>query len=98
MIYELFFRNHGEPWRRLDVHCHCTRRQYQTDEEEVSCYAIGSGHSISSNTEVDIDPLINLDLDKGAAINRKSLFQITAFAKSYLFSFYFLCTCILVLV
>ena len=80
MIYEFFFRNHGESWWRLDVHC--TRRQYQTFEEEVSCYAIGSGHSISSDTEVNIDPMINLDMDEGAAIKRKSLFQIIAFAES----------------
>ena len=59
-----------------------TRSEYQTDEEEFSCYAIGSGHSISSDTEVNTDPLINLDLDEGAAINRKSLFQISAFAES----------------
>ena len=52
------------------------RSEYQTDEEEFSCYAIGSGRSISSDTEVNIDPLINLDRDEGAAINRKSLFQI----------------------
>ena len=64
-----------------------TRSEYQTDEEKISCYAIGSGQSInfllfSSDTEVNTDPLINFDLDEGAAINRKNLFQTTAFAES----------------
>ena len=51
------------------------RSEYQRDEEVFSCYAIGSGHSISSDTEENTDLLINLDLYEGAAINRKSLFQ-----------------------
>ena len=58
------------------------RSEYQRDEEEFSCYAIGSDHSISNDTEENTDLLINLDLDEGAAINRKSLFQVTAFAES----------------
>ena len=41
-----------------------TRSEYQTDEEEFTCYAISSGHSISSDTEANTDPLINLDLDE----------------------------------
>ena len=58
---------------------------YETDEEEFSRYASGSGDadsvSISSESEVE-DPLINLDQAEGAAISRKRSFQPrTAFAK-----------------
>ena len=64
-----FFKNNGELWRRH------TRSEYQTDEEEFSSCARGSDDSISSDTEVDTDALLNLDQDEGAAINRTSLFQ-----------------------
>ena len=84
MIYEEFFseimENHGGDYSIR------TRSEYQTDEEEFpvnkKCYAIGSGQSISCDTEVNTDPLINLDLDEVAAISRKSLFQRTVFAES----------------
>ena len=51
------------------------RSAYQTDGEEFSRCAIGSGDSISRDTKVDTDALINLDQDEGAAINRKSSFE-----------------------
>ena len=47
----------------------------KVNEEEFSRCAIGSGDSISRDAEVDIDALINLDQDKGASIERKSLLQ-----------------------
>ena len=52
-----------------------TRSEYQTDEEEFSRCARGSGDSISSDTEVDTDALLNLNQDEGGAINRKSSFR-----------------------
>ena len=64
-----YFKNNGELWRRH------TRSEYQTDEEEFSSCARDSGDSISSDTEVDTDALLNMDQDEGAAINRKSSFQ-----------------------
>ena len=37
-----------------------TRCEYQRDVEEFPCYATGSGHSISSDTEENTDVLIDL--------------------------------------
>ena len=52
-----------------------TRSEFQTDEEDFSSCARGSGDSISSDTEVYTVALLSLDQDEGAAINRKSSFQ-----------------------
>ena len=43
----------------------------QTKRSFLLCHGISSGHSTSSDTEVNTDPLINLDRDEGAAINRE---------------------------
>ena len=50
------------------------RSEYQTDGEEFSRCAIGSGDSVSRDTKVDTDALINLDQDEEAVINRKRSF------------------------